>query len=100
MNKKLSKKEQQIVEFILDYKTYKEIANILHISPRTVEWHVKNIMYKTKCRRKGDIIRKFNHTEHSDNSMFILEPSIYCDAKGSILGYMRRFIMFISKKFH
>lgn len=45
----LSDKERQILKHICDGKTNKEIANILFISPSTVDFHRSKIYSKTHC---------------------------------------------------
>lgn len=44
----LTGREHQILEFICNEKTNKEIAELLSISVRTVESHRKNILHKTE----------------------------------------------------
>lgn len=46
----LSPTERQILKFLADYKTSKEIAGELHISPHTVNTHRSNIALKLNLR--------------------------------------------------
>jgi len=56
-DKILSIREIEILHFIADGLTYKEIANTLFISPRTVETHKNNIMEKLELRNINELIR-------------------------------------------
>jgi len=53
----LSIRETEILRLISDGLTYKEIADKLFISPRTVETHKNNIMEKLKLRNLNELIR-------------------------------------------
>jgi DNA-binding NarL/FixJ family response regulator len=53
MNKshlELAAREREIVQLLAEGNTSKEIANLLHISVKTVETHRRNIMSKLKVR--------------------------------------------------
>lgn len=52
----LSKREKEIVTFICDARTAKEIANKLGISERTVEKHRNNILKKVNARNSIELI--------------------------------------------
>jgi len=41
--KSLSRREEEVVDLLLQGKSNKQIALALHISERTVEFHLKNI---------------------------------------------------------
>ncbi len=56
-------REIDIIACLLGSKTYKNIASMLVISPKTVELHVRNIMLKLKCNSRDNII---NIIEKSD----------------------------------
>ncbi len=49
-------RENEILTHICNGKTTKEIANLLNISPRTVEVHKSNIFYKTGTNNTGNLI--------------------------------------------
>ncbi|MCK4838063.1 MAG: response regulator transcription factor [Desulfobulbaceae bacterium] len=53
----LSRREFQIMQLILDGSSNKGIADLLFISPKTVEKHRANIMGKTKSRTPMDLFR-------------------------------------------
>ena len=44
---------------ILDGKTNGEIADQLFISENTVKFHVKNILQKTGCRNRNDLVAAY-----------------------------------------
>jgi len=49
-NEYLTKKEVQVLKFVLLGMSMKQIACILAINPRTVETHINNL--KLSCRQK------------------------------------------------
>lgn len=53
---KLSNQELECIAHLLNYKTIKEIAKKMSISPRTVETYLNNIKIKLNCDSKSDII--------------------------------------------
>lgn len=54
----LTKTERQISAFVLQRKTTKEIAEILDISPRTVDTHRNNIRKKLRIKEKSKSLRE------------------------------------------
>lgn len=56
-----SKREKEILEYILIGKTAREISVIFSISIRTVEHHLENIKQKSGCSNKFDLFLKFSH---------------------------------------
>lgn len=57
----LSKREIEIVKYLLINKTAKEIGEGLHISKSTVNKHISNVFKKTNARSKYDIISRFKN---------------------------------------
>ncbi|MFK7771624.1 MAG: response regulator [Saprospiraceae bacterium] len=55
----LSTKEKQIIQFVIDGKTYEEIAPILGLTINGLKYHIKSIYKKTHVKSKGGIIKKF-----------------------------------------
>jgi len=53
----LTQREYQVLELIIDGTTNKKIANMLCLSPKTVEKHRANIMEKTKAKTPMSLIR-------------------------------------------
>ena len=51
-----SNRESQCIEHVLRGKTIKTIAKVLQLSPRTIEFYIKNIKNKLGCRTKAEII--------------------------------------------
>lgn len=56
---KLTKKETQVVRFLVDGHTYQDIADRIGISLDGVRYHVKNIYKKLQVRTKTQVIKKF-----------------------------------------
>lgn len=54
----LSKREKQILSFLIEGKPSKEIGNVLHISRQTVDTHRKNMIHKKHVSNTGELIGK------------------------------------------
>lgn len=54
----LSKRESVCLFYLVRGKSAQDIANILHISKRTVEKHIENIKDKLNCKKKSEVIEK------------------------------------------
>ncbi len=52
----LSRREQEVLDALLENMANKEIADKLHISERTVKFHVSNLLSKFGVRRRADLI--------------------------------------------
>ena len=52
----LTEREQQVVDLIANGKTSREIAEILHLSPKTIESHRSRIMQKLKLHQTTELI--------------------------------------------
>jgi len=53
----ITKREREILRLIVDGYTSSEIANILFISPRTVETHRSNLMQKLNIKNTAGLVR-------------------------------------------
>lgn len=53
----LTAREEECSLLLLEGMTLKEIAKILGLSPRTVEFYLKNIKTKLNCRTKFHMMR-------------------------------------------
>lgn len=56
----LSPREQDVMHQILENKTVSEIAASLSISENTVKYHVRNILQKTGCHSRKELIGVYN----------------------------------------
>lgn len=55
---KLSKRESECLFFIIRGMTAKDVAQKLHLSPKTVEFHIEQIKQKLSCSKKSELIEK------------------------------------------
>jgi DNA-binding CsgD family transcriptional regulator len=53
----LTDREREVLQHVARGYTYREIGDTLHISPKTVENHVRNILDKLHLNRKQELIR-------------------------------------------
>jgi DNA-binding NarL/FixJ family response regulator len=61
---KLTRREEEVLDGILRSLANKEIANELHLSERTVKFHVSSLLAKYKVRSRMELVR-----ETANNSM-------------------------------
>jgi DNA-binding NarL/FixJ family response regulator len=54
----LTSKEKQIIQYLMDGHSSKEIAEILDVSPRTVETHRANVLSKFGLKNTTELINK------------------------------------------
>ena len=59
--RKLSPRERQVHEALLENLSNKEIAAKLNLSERTVKFHVSNVLAKHRLRRRADLILQNYH---------------------------------------
>ena len=57
-NFSLTEREKQVVFYLLRGKTSKAIAEVLHISKRTSDFHIENLKLKLGCNNKEALIEK------------------------------------------
>jgi two-component system nitrate/nitrite response regulator NarL len=54
----LTGKEKQVIQYLLEGYSSKEIASILDVSPRTVESHRANVLNKFGLKNTTELIKK------------------------------------------
>lgn len=59
MAKKFSERDILLMTEVSKGRTYKEVARIMRISPRTVEWHIQRIFSHTGCKNKVEMVNYF-----------------------------------------
>ena len=52
----LSAREQDMLRLLLEKKTNTEISEALCISENTVKFHVRNLLQKTGCKNRNELI--------------------------------------------
>ncbi len=58
MAERLTKREHEILILVVQGKANKEIARVLHISVKTVEYHVTNILGKLRAASRTEAVVK------------------------------------------
>lgn len=62
MNVSLSKREEEVLNLIVDEYTTNEIADKLFVSTETIRTHRKNLLEKFKARNVAGLVRRaFQH---------------------------------------
>ncbi|GAA3623170.1 response regulator transcription factor [Flavivirga jejuensis] len=56
---KASKRENDVIQLLIDGLTQKEIAEELQISPKTVEVHIRNLFNKFKVKNSIELVAKY-----------------------------------------
>jgi DNA-binding NarL/FixJ family response regulator len=67
---RLSRREKEVIQRLLENLSNKEIGSALNISERTVKFHVSNLLQKFEVRRRADLI-VLAFQEHSRTSAFV-----------------------------
>ncbi len=55
----LSAREREVLRLIVDEKTNSEIADVLVVSESTVKFHVRNLLKKTDCKNRIELLSKY-----------------------------------------
>lgn len=58
---KLTRKEKEITEMVLEGMSYKQIAATLHLSLNTIQYHMKNIFLKLDIKTKTELFKLYYH---------------------------------------
>lgn len=66
----LTKREAECMLLLLKGKSINTIGDILKLSPRTIEYYLKNIKIKLNCRTKFDLIELILHSDFYQNIDF------------------------------
>ena len=56
----LSTREQDMLRLLLERKTNAEMAEDLFISENTVKFHIRNLLQKTGCRNRNELLTTYN----------------------------------------
>jgi DNA-binding NarL/FixJ family response regulator len=67
----VSRREQEILEALLENRSNKEIANQFSIAERTVKFHVSNILAKYGVQRRSDLILLRLQQEESQGTRWL-----------------------------
>ena len=59
MEHDLSAREQDMLRLLLEQKTNSEIAGALFISENTVKFHIKNLLQKTGCKNRKELVAAY-----------------------------------------
>jgi DNA-binding NarL/FixJ family response regulator len=55
--KKISPRQREILQLLAEGKSGKEIASVLNISPRTVEFHKYKMMEQLKIKTSAELVQ-------------------------------------------
>jgi DNA-binding NarL/FixJ family response regulator len=58
-----SERENQIIEHLSRGATYKEIADLLYVTPSTVNFHIQNIYLKLDVNSKSEALKKIRNMD-------------------------------------
>jgi DNA-binding NarL/FixJ family response regulator len=57
IKEKLTKKEKEVAQMVLEGLSHKEIAASLHLSLNTIQYHMKNIYFKLDIKTKTELFK-------------------------------------------
>jgi DNA-binding CsgD family transcriptional regulator/tetratricopeptide (TPR) repeat protein len=77
---RFTRREIEVIVYILSGRTAKTISSFLFVSPKTIETHIRNIMMKVECSSKEGII---NFIERSDKLSYIKQYHLCLLAQNS-----------------
>ena len=63
---RMSRREQEVAELLLQNLSNKEIGSKLHMSERTAKFHVSNLLAKYGVQRRADLILLFIQSEREE----------------------------------
>ena len=66
-----TKREAECMVWLLRGKTVNGVATLLKLSPRTVEYYLKNMKAKLRCRTKFELIDRVYESDFMKNVDFI-----------------------------
>lgn len=70
-NLHLTKREAECIFFLLRGFTIKKVASTLDLSPRTVEFYLKNVKHKLACKKKNEVLHLIRQTS------FASDPDVF-----------------------
>jgi DNA-binding CsgD family transcriptional regulator len=59
----LSERERQVAGLIVAGMTYKQIADRLYISPKTIEHHVARMRRRLGCESRADLLARLRYLD-------------------------------------
>lgn len=68
----LTTREAQVVVHFLMGKTIDATAVSLQLSPRTIEFYVRNMKFKLQCRTKAELIKMIKESEFMQSLVHVM----------------------------
>ena len=59
----LSDRERRVASLVVAGLTYKQIADRLYISPKTIEHHVARMRRRLGCENRADLLARLRHAQ-------------------------------------
>ena len=75
----LSKRERDVIKHVLEGKSNKEIAAALHITVRTVEFHLKNIYGKLQVASRVELVLKLRSSTGAETAEIAEDRARFSD---------------------
>ncbi len=58
-HEQLTPTEQRVVELVAEGRTNRDVAAVMFVSPRTVEFHLRNVFRKLDLHSRAELVRRF-----------------------------------------
>ena len=70
-----TQREMECICLLLEGNTLVQVATVLNLSPRTIEFYVRNMKMKLRCQTKDELLEKVQHTDLPENFGSVFKSS-------------------------